>query len=194
MRPDVVVTFGPDGAYGHPDHVAIGQFTTAAVAAAAFGAGVDADAPPHLVRKLYYIAWAAPLWAAYEDVFKKLTSHVDGVDRQAVPWPDWAITTVINTETFWSAVWRAVSCHKFPDGRLREVEESRGRAASHRCGFCSRPFAVLYLVNGQDAGKRSVRRFALRQLPVTSSSAPSPEPRARAPNPRTANRHCTGLG
>ena len=35
FRPDVVVTFGPDGAYGHPDHIAISQFTTAAMVAAA---------------------------------------------------------------------------------------------------------------------------------------------------------------
>ena len=30
--PDVVVTFGEDGAYGHPDHIAIGNATTAAAA------------------------------------------------------------------------------------------------------------------------------------------------------------------
>ena len=30
FRPDAVVTFGPDGAYGHPDHSAIGSATTAA--------------------------------------------------------------------------------------------------------------------------------------------------------------------
>lgn len=30
FRPDVVITFGPDGAYGHPDHVAIGKATTIA--------------------------------------------------------------------------------------------------------------------------------------------------------------------
>ena len=35
IRPDVVLTFGPDGAYGHPDHIAISQFTTAAIVAAA---------------------------------------------------------------------------------------------------------------------------------------------------------------
>src|SRR5215213_5469777 len=29
VRPDVVVTFPPDGAYGHPDHVAISQLTCA---------------------------------------------------------------------------------------------------------------------------------------------------------------------
>lgn len=30
FRPDVVITFGPDGAYGHPDHIAIGEATTEA--------------------------------------------------------------------------------------------------------------------------------------------------------------------
>src|SRR6185436_13070895 len=44
VQPDVVVTFGPDGAYGHPDHIAISQFTTAAFVAAR----------PHTVSKLYY--------------------------------------------------------------------------------------------------------------------------------------------
>jgi N-acetyl-1-D-myo-inositol-2-amino-2-deoxy-alpha-D-glucopyranoside deacetylase len=31
-RPDVVITFGEDGLYGHPDHIAIHERTTAAVA------------------------------------------------------------------------------------------------------------------------------------------------------------------
>ena len=35
VKPQVVLTFAPDGAYGHPDHVAICQFTTAAVICAA---------------------------------------------------------------------------------------------------------------------------------------------------------------
>jgi len=33
VKPDVVVTFGPDGAYGYPDHISICQFTTAAIPA-----------------------------------------------------------------------------------------------------------------------------------------------------------------
>src|ERR1041385_740119 len=31
VRPDVVVTFGPDGTYGHPDHIAISQIAAGAV-------------------------------------------------------------------------------------------------------------------------------------------------------------------
>ena len=41
VRPHVVITFGPDGAYGHPDHIAISQFTTAAIVAAADPAFAD---------------------------------------------------------------------------------------------------------------------------------------------------------
>ena len=35
FRPDVVITFGPDGGYGHPDHVTISAATTAACQRAA---------------------------------------------------------------------------------------------------------------------------------------------------------------
>ena len=116
VRPDVVVTFGPDGAYGHPDHIAICQFTTAAVVAAADPAfacdGVVAAGRPHAVSKLYYLAWPESTWAAYTSAVRKLSSTVDGVERQATPWPDWAITTMIDTRHFWSTVWQAVSCHE----------------------------------------------------------------------------------
>lgn len=46
-RPDVVVTFGPDGVTGHPDHVAVGLATTAAFHA------VRADGGPGLRRLLH---------------------------------------------------------------------------------------------------------------------------------------------
>jgi len=114
VQPDVVVTFGPDGAYGHPDHVAISQFTTAAIVAAAdpaFAFDGNHVPPTHAVSKLYYIAWPESAWNAYQSAFRKLVSTVDGVERQAVPWPDWAITTVIDTRSFWPTVWQAICCH-----------------------------------------------------------------------------------
>jgi LmbE family N-acetylglucosaminyl deacetylase len=113
VRPDVVLTFGPDGAYGHPDHIAISQFTTAAAVAAADPAlaGGDAAAPPHAVSKLYYLAWPEATWTAYEAAVHTLASTVDGVERRATPWPEWAITTVIDTGHVWPAVWRAIACH-----------------------------------------------------------------------------------
>ena len=116
IRPDVVLTFGPDGAYGHPDHVAISQFTTAATVAAADPGfahdGVVVAGRPHAVSKLYFNAWPASLWTAYQATIGRLVSVVDGVERQATPWPDWSITTAIDTRHVWSTVWQAVSCHE----------------------------------------------------------------------------------
>ena len=115
VRPDVILTFGPDGAYGHPDHIAISQFTTAAIVAAAgseFPHEEIEAAPAHAVSKFYYLALPESTLKAYQSAFRKLVSAVDGIERQAVPWPDWAITTVIDTRNFWSMVWRAVSCHE----------------------------------------------------------------------------------
>jgi LmbE family N-acetylglucosaminyl deacetylase len=118
IRPDVVVTFGPEGAYGHPDHIAISQFTTAATVCAAGcqfrtdGGSEELLLPPHHVRKLHYLAWRTNKWQAYQGAFRKLTSMVDGVERQAAPWPNWAVTTEINTSAYWPIVWKAVCCHQ----------------------------------------------------------------------------------
>ena len=89
VRPNVVVTFGPDGAYGHP-HIAISQFTMAAIVAAADPA-YQCDGKQNLhslaVSKLYCIAWPESTWKAYQSAFRKLVSTVDGVEQPAVPWP-----------------------------------------------------------------------------------------------------------
>jgi LmbE family N-acetylglucosaminyl deacetylase len=117
IRPDVVVTFGPDGAYGHPDHIAISQFTTAAVVAAARPSSADGAQggpvlAPHAVSKLYYLTWSAASWQAYERAFGTITPTVDGVQRHAVFWPEWAVTTVLDTRAYWETAWRAVQCHQ----------------------------------------------------------------------------------
>ena len=118
IKPHVVVTFGPEGAYGHPDHIAISQFATAATLCAADVEYAPDDglpsnpAPPHRVAKLYYLAWRNNKWEAYQAAFRKLTSNVDGVERQATPWPDWAVTTEIDTSAVWPTVWKAVCSHQ----------------------------------------------------------------------------------
>jgi LmbE family N-acetylglucosaminyl deacetylase len=115
IRPHVVATFAPDGGYGHPDHIAISQLAAAAILRAA-DAGYTAPSAgdpgaPHAVSKLYYMAWSHATWDAYQAAFKKLISRVDGVERQAAPWPDWEITTVVDTSDHWRTVWKAVQCH-----------------------------------------------------------------------------------
>lgn len=126
-KPEVVVTFAPDGAYGHPDHIAISQFTTAAVPAAAdasfgWGDGWTMQGPTHRVSKLYYLAWGKEKWDAYQTALKRLVSRVDGVERQASPWPDWAITTRVDANRYWRRAWQAVCCHRTQMSIYRNLE------------------------------------------------------------------------
>jgi LmbE family N-acetylglucosaminyl deacetylase len=121
FRPHVMLTFGPDGAYGHPDHIAISQLAMAAIVQAAHT--LDRANARHQVSKLYYLAWTRATWDAYQAALKKLVSMVDGIERHATPWPDWAVTTRIDTRDFWPTVWRAVSCHKTQMSIYRNLQD-----------------------------------------------------------------------
>jgi len=117
LRPDVVVTFSCDGAYGHPDHIAISQLTGAALIAAAdpgFRAipGIEVSAAPHTTRKFYWMAWSRDAIDGYERAIgASLRSTVDEVERRAHGWPEWALTTVVDARAHWRTVWRAAQCH-----------------------------------------------------------------------------------
>jgi LmbE family N-acetylglucosaminyl deacetylase len=123
VRPDVVVTFAPDGAYGHPDHIAICQFTTAALVQAAHPTALPAsDLAPHGVAKLYYMVATQQLLDAYQSVFGELVMHIDGGERRGVAWPEWAITTRIDTQAYRQTVWEAILCHESQLSVYRRLE------------------------------------------------------------------------
>ena len=113
VRPQVVATFDPTGIYGHPDHIAICQLTTAAISAAANPRYLDRDEQaPHQVSKLYYRAWCAAEAAIYQQVFGDLVMTIDGVERRAATWPEWAFTSRLDATAHWQQVQQAVACHR----------------------------------------------------------------------------------
>ncbi len=112
VRPHVVVTFDPNGLSGHPDHIAICQFTTAAVVAAADPTFLGSVEKPHRVSKLYYRIESERNISAYESTFGRLVLPINGEERRPPGWEDWAITTRVDTTASWPQVWKAVACHK----------------------------------------------------------------------------------
>jgi len=68
LRPRAVIGWGPDGGYGHPDHIVMGACTDQAVAAMSEG-----DRPA-----LYHIAVDQPLVDFYEQAMR-LTGTADGL-------------------------------------------------------------------------------------------------------------------
>jgi LmbE family N-acetylglucosaminyl deacetylase len=113
IRPHVVVTFDQNGLYGHPDHIAICQQATAAVAAAGDPdyPGADGQAPHH-VSKLYYMAWTESDVELYHSAFGELAMQINGHRRSSIPWQEWAITTRIDASAHWRQVWEAISRHR----------------------------------------------------------------------------------
>ena len=177
-RPQVVVTFGPDGVYGHPDDIAISQLTTAAVMAAADPSHPTERAvsalPPHRVAKLYYRVWTDAERAIYEAAFGELTMPVDGVARRSMPWPEWAITTRVDTADHWPTVWEAISRHRsqLPNyGALAALPE-----ADHRTLWGAQSFyRAMSLVNG---GRR-IERDLFEGVCVSASPAARRPPAAQ---------------
>jgi LmbE family N-acetylglucosaminyl deacetylase len=150
-RPQVLLTFAPDGAYGHPDHIAASQLATAATVASAdpdYGADRGLTlGRTHAVSKLYYLAWSEAAWGAYQAALKKLVATVDGVERQATPWPDWALTTAVDTRQWWPVVSRAVSCHESQVGAYATLKTLE--PAQHEALWGSQTFyRAVSLVNG----------------------------------------------
>ena len=113
IQPQVVVTFSPDGAYGHPDHIALSQFTNGALVCAADASFVDTDAqPPYRVSKLYYMVDSLDVVSAANEAFGGISMDVDGVTRHHIGWQEWQITTRLDNNKYMDKVRDAIRCHK----------------------------------------------------------------------------------
>jgi LmbE family N-acetylglucosaminyl deacetylase len=128
VRPDTVLTFGPDGMTGHPDHRAVSAWTDRALAAAAWGGG----------RLLH-----AVVTPAYHRDFGHLLQPIDGGDDAfpSVPRRRLAVDLVLRSTDLERKI-AALDAHAGqvgplqrmlgPDGYRRLVAAESFRAAGHR--------------------------------------------------------------
>ena len=144
IQPHVVLTFDPFGSYGHPDHIAISQLSMGGILAANSNSG---ESQPWMVSKFYYLAWSPELMKAYESAFKKLTFKVDGEERISTPWPNWSITTKIDTAKYWEQVWEAINCHQTQISVYNKLKDLSGEY--HKILWGDQSFyRVFSMVNG----------------------------------------------
>ena len=149
IQPQVVVTFSPDGNYGHPDHIAISQFTSAAMVCAADASYADAKGlPAHRVSKLYYMVDSENFVNLLLSFFGEITFPVDDQVRGEVAWPEWMITTRVDMSAHCMTALRAIRCHEsqLPSiAPLVELPEQQvARVLAMQGTFCR----VFSLVNG----------------------------------------------
>lgn len=148
LEPQVVITFDPFGAYGHPDHIAVSQHAmTGVVRAAAPDELPGSDLAPHQVEKAYFAAWTERVWDQYQKTFKELQSTVDGEVRSSVAWPTWSVTATTDAHDHWETVWAAVQCHRTQMAQYGVLEHLTPE--EHRAIWGPQEFyRVFSLVNG----------------------------------------------
>ena len=109
----MLVTFSLDGIYGHPDHIALVQFTSAAIMRAADANYKDEDRQPAFaVSKFYQLVDSVQMINTLRETIGGLSMLVDGVLREHVGWENWAITTRIDTRPHFDQAWKAILCHQ----------------------------------------------------------------------------------
>ena len=141
IKPQVVVTFGPDGGYGHPDHIALSQFTSAAIVCASDARYDDMERrSPHRVSKLYYMVDSKNIVEEANKTFGGISMDVNGVTRQHVGWEDWQITTRLDNRAHMLSVQKAILCHRsqlpgigpIPNWSLDRLETAFGIGTFYR--------------------------------------------------------------
>ncbi len=155
LRPHVILTFDPAGAYGHPDHIAISQFATAAAVTAADPAYLPESGPPHRASKFYYQVGSRTFLETYQAALGDLVMQIDGVERRAYGWEPWAVTTQIDTSAHWRTAWQAVACHRsqLPGySNLAALPEAQHEAL----WGCQNFYRVFSTVNGGRAPERDL--------------------------------------
>jgi LmbE family N-acetylglucosaminyl deacetylase len=101
IQPQVVVTFPPDGNYGHPDHIAIGQFTAAAIVCAADASYADVcSLSAHRVSKLYYMVDSENFVNFIAPFMGDMSFSVDDQVRGENAWKEWMVTTLIDMSAY----------------------------------------------------------------------------------------------
>ncbi|MFO7539796.1 MAG: hypothetical protein R6X32_17290, partial [Chloroflexota bacterium] len=102
---------------------------------------------PHRTSKLYYLAATPALQTAYQSAFGDLVLEIDGTERRATAWPDWAVTTRVDTAAYWPQVWQAVQCHRSQLANYRALADLP--PVSHQALWGEQTFYRAFsLVNG----------------------------------------------
>ena len=123
VRPQVVVTFEPNGGYGHPDHIAIHKHTVAAFHNAADATYHAELGKPYQAQRLFYTAIPRSFFLEMKAQLEALgedTSEFERFDEPSNGWPDEKINVSLDVSATVEQKWQALTCHRtqFGPGNL----------------------------------------------------------------------------
>lgn len=129
LKPQVVVTFDPNGGYGHPDHITIHRHTVTA-----FHAASDPDRFPDQGRpwepsRLFYAVFPRSMFSNMRSRLESLgmdTAEFERFEEIVTPWPDEEVHVPLDVSEVVEAKWKALHAHRTqfgPDNPFRRMPE-----------------------------------------------------------------------
>jgi N-acetyl-1-D-myo-inositol-2-amino-2-deoxy-alpha-D-glucopyranoside deacetylase len=129
LRPQVVVTFEPNGGYGHPDHIAAHRHTLTAFHAAADPSCYPEQGEAWRASRLFYTAIPRSFFLEMRD--RLIAGGVDTsefarFEEDGIGWPDDQVNVMVDVAEEIEAKWAALNCHRTqfgPNNLFRRLSE-----------------------------------------------------------------------
>ena len=144
LRPAAVVGWGPDGGYGHPDHICIGKCTDAAVASLPQAAR---PAQYHMVMDQFLVD-------AYKDIISLVSEDTDSLPLIASD-----VDVIVElTDAELATKQRAIACHRSQQEDWRVAVESHPDLV--RRGYGHEPYVRFPERGARLAANNLLKEFA----------------------------------
>lgn len=111
LKPQVVISFGPEGIYGHFDHLAVHRWATAAVQLANEVDRWPELGSPHAVQKFYHRAIPEEQIKLREKALGRSAVPMDGIPFPFSGYPMEKITTIVDVSDHVQAKIRGIRSH-----------------------------------------------------------------------------------
>jgi LmbE family N-acetylglucosaminyl deacetylase len=129
LNPQVMITFGPEGVYGHYDHIAVHRWATIAFDLAAdpdcFPDQPGSACTPHQVSKLYYSIVPEEMVAWMSQGGRPASVTMDDVPFPMVGYRREQITAVIDIGDYLETKMRGLACHATQFDARSAVEQAQ---------------------------------------------------------------------
>lgn len=129
LRPDTVLTFGPDGIYGHPDHIFVGRLASRAVELAADPAYLPRLHAPWRVTALYHGATPRRIMLAMADAPDQPLGEISEQSRQNLGTPEERITHWLDITPWLPIKRQAIAAHRTQTAGREDNESPEETAA-----------------------------------------------------------------